>query len=70
MSKLARILTGILIAFALSSLVVYRLRLASSLRTATQDQSATRLVEETRIIEGADSSSRSGFENAHPDERR
>lgn len=52
MNKLVRILSVILIAFALSSLVVYRLRLSSSLLPSTQDQSPTRLVEETRIIEG------------------
>lgn len=52
MSKLVRILSVILIAFALSSLVVYRLRLSSTLRPSAQDRKTTRLVEETRIIEG------------------
>ena len=52
MSKLVRILSVILIAFALSSLVVYRLRLSSTLRRSRQHQSASGLVEETRIIEG------------------
>jgi hypothetical protein len=47
-----RNLSVILLAFALSSLIVYRLRLSSSLLPSTQDQPATRLVEETRIIEG------------------
>jgi hypothetical protein len=51
-SKLVRILSVILIAFALSSLVVYRLRLSSTLRRSRQHQSASGLVEETRIIEG------------------
>ena len=52
MKKLVRNLSLILLAFALSSLIVYRLRLSSSLLPSTQDQPATRLVEETRIIEG------------------
>jgi len=51
-SKLVQILGIILIGFALSSFAVYRLRLASSLRIRTQNQSATRLAEETRIIDG------------------
>jgi len=51
-SRLARVLSVILIAFALSSLVVYRLRLARSLRPADQNQPSKRLVEETRTIEG------------------
>lgn len=51
-SKLVRILSVILIAFALSSLVVYRLRLASALRPTRQAAPAPGLVEETRIIEG------------------
>lgn len=51
-SSLVRALTVILIAFALSSLLVYRLRLARTLRPSTQSRPATRLVEETRIIEG------------------
>ena len=52
MNKLVRILSVILIAFALSSLVVYRLRLSSTLRRSRQHQSTPGLVEETRIIEG------------------
>ena len=52
MNKLVRILTVILIAFALSSLVVYRLRLSSTLHRSRQNQSTPGLVEETRIIEG------------------
>jgi hypothetical protein len=51
-SKLVRILSIILMAFALSSLLVYHLRLAGSLLPSNQDQQPTRLVEETRIIEG------------------
>jgi hypothetical protein len=51
-SKLVRILTVILIGFALSSLVVYRLRLSSTLRSSRRNPAATGLVEETRIIEG------------------
>lgn len=53
MSKLVRILSVILIAFALSSLVVYRLRLGSTLRPPRQSRRAPNLVEETRIVEGA-----------------
>ena len=52
MTRLARILSAILIAFALSSLVVYRLRLATTLRGSRQNPSAPRLVEETTIVEG------------------
>lgn len=52
MSKLVRILSVILIAFALSSLVVYRLRLSSTLRRSRPHQSTPGLVQETRIIEG------------------
>ncbi len=52
MSKLVRILSIILIGFALSSLVVYRLRLSSTLRPSRQAAPAAGLVEETRIIEG------------------
>lgn len=52
MSNLVRVLSVILIAFALSSLVVYRLRLGRTLRPSFQSQPATRLVEETMTIEG------------------
>lgn len=52
MSKLVRILSVILIAFALSSLLVYRLRLGSTLRPPRQTQSTPGLVEETKIVEG------------------
>jgi hypothetical protein len=51
-SSLVRALCVILMAFALSSLLVYRLRLARTLRRSTQSQPTTRLVEETKIIEG------------------
>lgn len=52
MSKLVRILTVILIAFALSSLLVYRLRLSTTLRLPRHDAPAPGLVEETSTIEG------------------
>ncbi len=52
MSKLVRILSVILIGFALSSLVLYRVRLSSTLRPSRQAAPAPGLVEETRIIEG------------------
>ncbi len=52
MSKLVRILSVILIAFALSSLLVYRLRLSGSLLPSIQDQPPTHLVEKTEVIEG------------------
>ncbi len=52
MNKLVRILSVILIAFALSSLVVYRLRLSSTLRKSRQSHSVRGLVEETTVIEG------------------
>ena len=50
MSKLVRILGVILIAFFLSSFLLYRLRLGSSLRPSRQNQS--RLTEETKVVEG------------------
>lgn len=50
MSKLVRILGVILIAFSLSSFLLYRLRLGSSLRPSRQNQS--RLTEETKVVEG------------------
>ena len=53
MSKLVRILSVILIAFALSSLLVYRLRLNSSLRPQRQRQSVPIPLEETKTVEGA-----------------
>lgn len=52
MSKLVRILSVILIAFALSSLLVYRLRLNSTLRPPHQRQSVPNLLEETKTVEG------------------
>jgi hypothetical protein len=51
-SYLVRVLSAILIAFALSSLVVYRFRLARTLRTSSQSQPAASLVEETKTIDG------------------
>ena len=52
MNKLIRILSVILIAFALSSLLVYRLRLSSTLRPSKHLQQTHGLVEETSVIEG------------------
>jgi len=52
MSKLARILIIILIAFALSSLVTYRLRLGSTLRPSRQGEPTPGLVEETKTVDG------------------
>lgn len=51
MTKLARILTVILIAFALASLLVYRLRLGA-LRHSRQAGPTQKLLEETRTVEG------------------
>lgn len=52
MSKLVRILGVILIAFSLSSFLLYRLRLGSSLRPSRQNQSNPMLTEETKVLEG------------------
>ena len=52
MSKLVRILGVILIAFSLSSLLVYRLRLGSTLHPSRGPQSKNRLAEETKVVEG------------------
>jgi hypothetical protein len=52
MSKLARILATILIAFALSSLLLYRLRLDISDNRQLANQPPPRIVEETRTVEG------------------
>ena len=52
MNKLVRILSVILLAFLLSSLFVYRLRLGSTLRRSRQDQPTPILVEETKVVEG------------------
>src|SRR5438128_10796048 len=52
MSKLLRILTVIILAFAVSSLVVYRLRLGSTLRPSRQNPATPGLVEETKTIDG------------------
>jgi hypothetical protein len=51
-SKLVRILSIILIAFSLASLLLYRLRLGSTLPPSRAPHSTTRLAEETKIIEG------------------
>src|SRR5215813_2863358 len=51
-NKLARIIFVILIGFALSSLVLYRLRLANTLRSSRQAAAAHSLVEETKTFEG------------------
>lgn len=52
MSKLVRILGVILMAFALSSLVVYRLRLGNTLRAPRQGSTTPILSEETKTVEG------------------
>src|SRR5262245_2588113 len=52
MSKLVRILAVILLTFALSSLVVYRLRLGNTLRPSRQSPPTPGLVEETKTIDG------------------
>jgi hypothetical protein len=51
-NKLTRILTVILIAFALSSFLVYKLRLGSTLRGTRQGAASPNLVEETKTVEG------------------
>jgi|SRR5215471_20891642 len=52
MNKLTRIIIVILTGFALSSLVLYRLRLTTTLRAPRQTVSSNGLVEETKTIEG------------------
>ena|GEM_PF-1380437 len=52
MTKLFRILSIILLAFLLSSLFIYRLRLGSTLRRNPQSQTTPILIEETKIVEG------------------
>lgn len=52
MNKLLRILSIILLAFLLSSLFVYRLRLGGTLRRSRQAQPTPVLVEETKVVEG------------------
>jgi len=51
-NKLVRILGVILIAFALSSLLVYKLRFGSTLPQSRQTRSTPTLVEETKTVEG------------------
>ena len=51
-NKLVRILAVILIAFALSSFLLYRLRLGSTLRQSRPSRSTPTLVEETITVEG------------------
>jgi hypothetical protein len=51
-SKLLRILVIILIAFSLASLLLYRLRLGSTLPASRDSRSITRLAEETKTVEG------------------
>jgi hypothetical protein len=51
MSKLLRILVVILVAFTLSSLLVYRLRLGG-LQRNFRSQSSRGIIEETRTVEG------------------
>ena len=50
--KLARILTVIFVAFALSSLLLYKLRLGSTLHQSQRSRPAPNLVEETKTVEG------------------
>jgi len=52
MSKLLRILVVILVAFTLSSLLVYRLRLGGSPRNFRLSQSSRGIIEETGTVEG------------------
>lgn len=52
MSKLLRILTVILIAFALSSFLLYRLRLGGPQRTSRPAATSQGIVEETKTVEG------------------
>ncbi len=51
-NKLVRILTVIFVAFALSSLLVYKLRLGSTLHQSQRSRPAANLVEETKTVEG------------------
>src|SRR6266480_2970932 len=51
-NKLLRILTVIFVAFALSSLLVYKLRLGSTLHQSQRSRPAAHLVEETKTVEG------------------
>jgi len=51
-SKLLRTLSVILIAFALSSLLLYRLRLGGTLRSSRTNPSAQGILEETKTVEG------------------
>jgi hypothetical protein len=50
--NLVRILAVIFVAFSLSSLLVYKLRLRSTLHQSQQRQPAQHLVEETKTVEG------------------
>jgi hypothetical protein len=52
MSKLLRILVVILVAFTLSSLLVYRLRLGGLQRNFRPSQSSRGIIEETKTVEG------------------
>ncbi|HSB11352.1 MAG TPA: hypothetical protein VLM38_17830 [Blastocatellia bacterium] len=52
MSKLLQTLAVILIAFVLSSLLLYRLRLGGPPRNSRSSPSAQGIVEETRTVEG------------------
>src|SRR5438034_10922836 len=51
-NKLVRILTVIFVAFALSSLLVYKLRLGSTLHQSQRVRTRPNLVEETKTVEG------------------
>ena len=52
MNNLIRILTVIFVGFSLSSLLVYKLRLSSTLHQSQQRRSTPKLVEETKTVEG------------------
>jgi hypothetical protein len=52
MSRLVRILVVILIAFTLSSLLLYRLRLGGLQRTSRQSESSRGIIEEMKTVEG------------------
>ena len=52
MNKLVRILTVIFVAFALSSLLVYKLRLGTTLNQSQRGPTRPNLVEETKTVEG------------------
>ena len=52
MNKLVRTLAVIFVGFSLSSFLLYKLRLGSTLHQSQQSRRATNLVEETKTVEG------------------